>query len=54
MEIQVLDDPAPVYEGIQPAQYCGSIYAGFTAKQGAPKPTGERNVGASGQVPGRQ
>jgi len=24
MEIQVLDDPAPVYRGIRPAQHCGS------------------------------
>ena len=43
MEIQVLDDPAPVYETIQPAQHCGSIYGVFAAKQGALKPTGEWN-----------
>ena len=44
MEIQVLDDPAPVYESIQPAQHCGSIYDVFPAKQGALKPTGEWNA----------
>jgi hypothetical protein len=44
MEIQVLDDPAPVYESIQPAQHCGSIYEVFAAKQGALKPTGEWNA----------
>lgn len=43
MEIQVLDDPAPVYESIQPAQHSGSIYDVFPAKQGALKPTGEWN-----------
>ena len=44
MEIQVLDDPAPVYESIRPAQHCGSIYDVFAAKQGALKPTGEWNA----------
>ncbi len=44
MEIQVLDDPAPVYETIQPAQHCGSIYGVFAAKEGALKPTGEWNA----------
>lgn len=44
MEIQVLDDPAPVYKDIQPAQHCGSIYDVFAAKQGALKPTGEWNA----------
>jgi hypothetical protein len=44
MEIQVLDDPAPVYESIQPAQHCGSIYGVFAAKEGALKPTGEWNA----------
>jgi len=43
MEIQVLDDPAPVYRSIQPAQHCGSIYDVFPARQGALKPTGEWN-----------
>jgi hypothetical protein len=44
MEIQVLDDPAPVYASIQPGQHCGSIYDVFPAKQGALKPTGEWNA----------
>jgi len=44
MEIQVLDDPAPVYKSIRPAQHCGSIYDVFPAKQGALKPTGEWNA----------
>jgi hypothetical protein len=44
MEIQVLDDPAPVYESIRPAQHCGSIYDVFPAKQGALKPAGEWNA----------
>ena len=44
MEIQVLDDPAPQYKDIQPAQHTGSIYGVFPAKQGALKPTGEWNA----------
>jgi hypothetical protein len=43
MEIQVLDDPAPQYKDIKPAQHSGSIYAVFAARQGALKPTGEWN-----------
>ena len=43
MEIQVLDDPAPQYKDIRPAQHCGSIYGVFAAKQGALKPAGEWN-----------
>jgi 3-keto-disaccharide hydrolase len=43
MEIQVLDDPAPQYKNIRPAQHSGSIYSVFAAKQGALKPTGEWN-----------
>ena len=44
MEIQVLDDPAPRYKDIKPAQHCGSIYDVFPARQGALKPTGQWNV----------
>ncbi len=44
MEIQVLDDPAPVYRSIRPAQHCGSIYDVFPAREGALKPTGEWNA----------
>lgn len=43
LEIQVLDDSAPMYQSIQPAQHCGSIYGVFAAKQGALKPAGEWN-----------
>jgi len=44
MEIQVLDDPAPVYKSIRPAQHCGSIYDVFPAKHGLLKPTGGWNA----------
>jgi hypothetical protein len=44
MEIQVLDDPAPQYKDIKPAQHTGSIYGVVAAKQGALKPTGEWNA----------
>lgn len=43
MEIQVLDDPAPMYAHIRPAQHHGSIYDVFPAEQGHLKPTGEWN-----------
>lgn len=44
MEIQVLDDGAPRYRGrLKPAQYHGSVYDVFPAKQGFSKPTGEWN-----------
>lgn len=44
MEIQILDDGAPVYRGkLRPAQYHGSIYDVVPAKQGFKKPTGEWN-----------
>jgi len=44
MEIQVLDDGAAVYHGhLKPAQYHGSIYDVFAAKQGFKKPVGEWN-----------
>lgn len=44
MEIQVLDDSAPVYAGkLQPWQYHGSIYGVVAAKQGFRKPAGEWN-----------
>jgi len=44
MEIQVLDDPAPQYKDIKPAQHTGSIYGVVPPKQGALKPTGEWNA----------
>jgi hypothetical protein len=44
MEIQVLDDGNPKYQGkIRPAQYHGSIYDVVPAEQGFKKPTGEWN-----------
>jgi len=45
MEIQILDDGAPRYQGkLKPAQYHGSIYDVIPAKQGFKKPTGEWNA----------
>jgi hypothetical protein len=45
MEIQILDDGAPRYQGrLTPAQYHGSIYDVIPAKQGFKKPTGEWNT----------
>jgi HEAT repeat protein len=43
MEIQVLDDDAPVYRDLQPYQYHGSVYGIIPAKRGALKPAGEWN-----------
>lgn len=44
MEIQVLDNDAPVYKDLRPAQYHGSVYDVFAAKRGFLKPAGEWNV----------
>jgi hypothetical protein len=45
MEIQILDDGAPVYQGrLKPAQYHGSVYDVVAAKQCCRKPVGEWNV----------
>jgi hypothetical protein len=44
MEIQILDDSAPVYKGkLRPAQYHGSIYDVVPARQGFLKKAGEWN-----------
>jgi HEAT repeat protein len=43
MEIQVLDDPSPVYANLQPYQYHGSVYGVIPARRGFLKPTGEWN-----------
>ncbi|MGC4047085.1 MAG: DUF1080 domain-containing protein [Armatimonas sp.] len=43
MEIQVLDDDAPMYSKLEPGQYHGSIYKVCAAKRGALKPTGQWN-----------
>jgi hypothetical protein len=44
MEIQILDDQAPIYRGkLKPAQYHGSIYDVVPARQGFLKRAGEWN-----------
>jgi len=43
MEIQVLDDGAPVYAALQPHQYHGSVYGVIPAQRGFLKPVGEWN-----------
>lgn len=43
MEIQILDDYAPKYAKLRPAQYTGSIYDVFGAKRNAEKPAGQWN-----------
>ncbi len=43
MEIQVLDDTAPVYADLKPYQYHGSVYGVIPAKRGSLKPVGEWN-----------
>jgi HEAT repeat protein len=44
MEIQVLDDAAPIYAALQPYQYHGSVYGIIPAKRGSLKPVGEWNT----------
>ena len=43
MEIQVLDNEAPIYASLQPYQYHGSVYGIAAAKRGYLLPTGEWN-----------
>lgn len=43
MEIQILDDGAPMYANLRPAQYCGSVYDIVAARRGALKPVGQWN-----------
>ncbi len=43
MELQILDNSAPIYAKLQPYQYHGSIYGIIPAKQGFLKPVGEWN-----------
>ena len=43
MEIQILDDTAPVYANLQPYQYHGSVYGVIPARRGFQKPVGEWN-----------
>lgn len=43
MELQILDNDAPVYSRLEPYQYHGSVYGVIAAKREALKPTGEWN-----------
>ena len=43
MELQILDDSAPVYANLQPYQYHGSVYGVIPARRGFQKPVGEWN-----------
>ena len=43
MELQILDNTAPVYADLQPYQYHGSVYGVIPAKTGYIKPLGEWN-----------
>ncbi len=43
-EIQILDDPHPMYKAIDPRQACGSIYGMVPAHRGYLRPTGEWNL----------
>ena len=43
MELQILDDTAPVYANLQPYQYHGSVYGVIPSKRGYQKPLGEWN-----------
>jgi hypothetical protein len=43
MELQILDNTAPVYATLQPYQYHGSVYGVIPAKTGYLKPLGEWN-----------
>src|SRR5204863_3530567 len=43
MEIQILDDNAPQYADLRPAQYCGSSYDVVPSRRGALKKAGEWN-----------
>ncbi len=43
MELQILDNDAPVYKNLKEYQFHGSIYGTLAAKKGALKPTGQWN-----------
>lgn len=43
MELQILDNNAPIYKDLKPYQYHGSIYGTLAAKRGFEKPLGEWN-----------
>ncbi|HSA95528.1 MAG TPA: DUF1080 domain-containing protein, partial [Acidobacteriota bacterium] len=44
MEIQILEDGSPVYWGLRPYQYHGSIYGVVAAPRGVLRPAGEWNT----------
>lgn len=44
MELQILDNKAPVYKDLKPWQYHGSVYGYIPAKRGFQKPIGEWNT----------
>jgi HEAT repeat protein len=44
MELQILDDSAPVYANLKPYQYHGSVYGVIPSLRGFLKPVGEWNV----------
>ncbi|MCA1756634.1 MAG: DUF1080 domain-containing protein [Bacteroidales bacterium] len=43
MELQILDNTAPVYAGLEPYQYHGSVYGVIPARRGYLNPVGEWN-----------
>ena len=43
MELQILEDGSPVYWGLQPYQYHGSVYGVVPARRGVQRPIGEWN-----------
>jgi hypothetical protein len=43
MELQILDNDAPIYENLEDYQYHGSVYGVIPAKRGFLKPVGEWN-----------
>jgi hypothetical protein len=43
MELQILDNTAPVYANLQPYQYHGSVYGVLPAKRDYLKPVGDWN-----------
>ncbi|MCK3685521.1 family 16 glycoside hydrolase [Maribellus sp. YY47] len=44
MELQILDNTAPIYANLHEYQYHGSVYGTIAAKRGFQKPVGEWNV----------
>ncbi len=44
MELQILDNSAPIYANLHEYQYHGSVYGTIPAKRGFQKPVGEWNV----------